>query len=319
MTTDPIGDFCRDLMGNGALRREIAPASVAKAFVGFFGLSSLPRMEEITGALDRAGVGTSVAVHMPDSVRGAHIGGREGRYLIQYDASEWRGAQEHTVLHETYEILRERLHDLYPGIGHPQGRWLCREADRFAAAVLMQPELFAPFAENSGFDVVALQRMYRRAYASVTIRLAEVMGHQPLLAVLYERRGREQPFSLTAHPSPAQFRATVVARTPGFALRTQRRPASNLRGLLPRRGSPPTPGSVAERVVFSGRPVYVERVSGYDLWKTRDVTVAARPVRWKGQLVKVAVVAVPHYDRSVLLPQLANAGFDRLAEVHQVI
>ena len=47
------------------------------------------------------------------------------------------------MLHETYEILRKRLHDLHPAIGIPQGKRLCREADRFAASVLMQPEMFA--------------------------------------------------------------------------------------------------------------------------------------------------------------------------------
>ena len=61
----------------------------------------------------------------------------------------------------------------------------------------------------------------------------------------------------------------VVARTPGFRLRLQKRPLSCLRGLLPRRGGPPAQGSVVERVVLTGRPVYVERVSGYDLWHQR--------------------------------------------------
>ena len=63
-------------------------------------------------------------------------------------------------------------------------------------------------------------------------------------------------------PAPGVFKATVVARTPGFRLRANRRPLSCLRGLLPRRGDPPIPGSVAERVALTGRPVCVERVRG---------------------------------------------------------
>ena len=97
------------------------------------------------------------------------------------------------MLHETYEIVRERLADLYPRMGSPQGKAKCRQADRFAASALMQPHWFSMFVEASGFDVVALQGTYGRAYSSLTLRLAEVMGHQPLLAVLYERKEGTDP------------------------------------------------------------------------------------------------------------------------------
>ncbi len=145
------------------------------------------------------------------------------------------------------------------------------------------------------------------------------MQSQPLLTVLYERKEEGEPRTWEAAPAPEVFRATVVARTPGFRLRTQKRPLSCLRGLLPRRGAPPAPGSVAERVVLTGRPVYVERVSGHDLWRADDVTVAARPVNWHGRLAKVSVTAVPYRDRSILSPQLGHASFERIPQVHQVI
>ncbi len=183
----------------------------------------------------------------------------------------------------------------------------------------MQPYWFSLFAEASGFDVLALQRSYGRAYSSLTIRLAEVMRNQPLLAVLYERKEEGVPREWAVDPTPDLFRAKVVARTPGFRLRTRKRPLSYLRGLLPRRGAPPAQGSVAERVALAGRPVYVERVSGYDLWQNDDVTVAARPVNWHGRLAKIAVVAVPYRDRSVLRPQFAHAYFERVPNAHQVL
>ena len=43
------------------------------------------------------------------------------------------------MLHETYEIIRERLRYLHVEIGLPEGRGLCWQADRFAAAALMEP------------------------------------------------------------------------------------------------------------------------------------------------------------------------------------
>ena len=79
-------------------------------------------------------------------------------------------------------------------------------------------------AEASGLDVVALQASYGRSYASLALRLAEVMRHQPLLAVLYERGLQSEP-PLGMHGQAADgLRASVVARTPGFRVRTQRRP-----------------------------------------------------------------------------------------------
>ena len=72
-------------------------------------------------------------------------------------------------------------------------------------------------------------------------------------------------------------------------------------------------------VLLTGSPVYVEKVSGYDLWQNNDATVAARPANWHGRLAKIAIVSVPYRDRLVLRSQLAHAYFDRIPHAHQVI
>ena len=319
MNRATLDDFCHLLTDGGAPNGKLHPPAIARQFVDYFGFSAFPDMDEIKTVLEGAGVATVVLSHDTRGLRGYHTGEKGGIYEIVIDASEPKGTQEYTALHESYEIVRERLRDIYPKIGAPEGRSKCRQADRFAAAALMQPYWFSLFAEASGFDVVALQRTYGRAYSSLTIRLVEVMRHQPLLAVLYERGEEGDPREWAADAPPEVFEAKVVARTPGFRLRTLRRPLSNLRGLLPRRGAPPAQCSVAERVILTGRPVYVERVSGYDLWQNDDVTVAARPASWHGRLAKVALVAVPYRDRSILRPQLTDAHFERIAHAHQVI
>lgn len=317
-TTALLDDFCHRIMEQVIPSKGLNSTALAQEFVAFFDLSTFPRMEEITAQLRRAGVRTTECSQLRD-LRGYHTGTKNGDYLIEYDASDWDGAQEQTVLHEFYEIVRERLKDLHPAVWKPQGRGMCREADRFAAAVLMQPEVFSAFAERSGLDVVALQRVYGRAYSTVALRLVEVMQHQPLLTVLYERKEAGEPHQWSETCPPERFKTSVVARTPGFRLRTTRRPLSCLRAVLPRRGSAPAPGSVAERVVLTGKPVYVERVSGYDLWRADDLSVAASPVFWYGKLAKIAVIAVPYHDRPVLGPQVCRAVFQRIPEAHQVI
>ena len=300
MSAITLDGFCHHLVNDRSPGGRLYPAPLAGEFADFFGLSAFPRMEEIKALLEGHEVATVTFAHGLKGLRGYHTGEKNGKYKITLDADESRSAQEHTALHETYEIVRERLHDLYPHVAEPYGAAKCRQADRFAASALMQPPWFSLFAEASGFDAVALHETYGRAYSSLAIRLAEVMRHQPLLSVLYERDEEGDPWQWDSNPTPEIFTAKVVARTPGFRLRTQKRPLSALRGLLPRRDDSPAPGSVAERVILTGRPVYVERVSGYDLWRNDDVTVAARPVAWYGRLAKVALVAVPYRDRSVL-------------------
>ncbi len=319
MSRDLIAEFCRQLVDDSRYGTLPDPASTARSFVKFFSLSGIPTLQRLKELLARAGIGLAVASNLPGSYRGFHAGHAQGPYLIHYDASEWSGAQEHTVLHETYEIIIERLRDIHPSHRYPRGKRLCRQADRFAASVLVQPQLFSIMAETTGFDVVALQRLYRRSYSSISLRLAEVMRHQPLLAVLYERKESDGETGPLDSEDLACLRATVVARTPGFRLRTSRRPLSCLRGLLPRRGSSPTPGSIGDTVFRTGSSVHVERVSGYDLWKSDDITVVARAVLWGERVAKVAVVAVPYNDRSVLRPQLESDIFQRISEAHQVI
>ena len=142
----------------------------------------------------------SEAGHLPGGMRGVHYTSPHGGYDIRYLADQPEGATVHTVLHETYEIIHETLCDLHSA--SPPPRAVCREANRFAAAALLQPEAFALFAKVSGFDVLALQKQYQCSYAAVALRLAEVMRRQPLMALLYERNedGAPQRWKVDATP-----------------------------------------------------------------------------------------------------------------------
>ena len=71
---------------------------------------------------------------------------------------------------------------------------------------------------------------------------------------------------------------------------------------MPVRGRRPTPGSLANRAIYSGKSEYDE---------DSCFAVVARPVFWKGRLAKIAVVAVRYHHRAMLAPQLADHSFDR--------
>ena len=288
-------DFCREVMDDDPARGAIDPEGVAARFVSYFGIPDRPTMPVLKALLEKGGFGTVSGAHL-DSMKGVHFSAPGGGYDIHYRHDLWDGAKEHTVLHETYEIICETLCEQVTGT--PLKRRVCRPADRFAAAVLMQPETFSLMAEASGLDVLALQRAYRCSYASVTLRLAEVMSEFPLMAVLYER-DRDDGRDPEGWTEPPELRATIVRRTRGFGP-SDSELLCGPRGGVPLRGKRPSHGSLADRVVGSGRAEYDED-GGF--------AVIARPVIWKGRLAKVAVVAVPYPHRAVLEPQRPAPGF----------
>ncbi len=302
--------FCRKLLDDDSPHHTLDPEGIAARFVRYFRLSGRPAMEELRVMLRRTGFG-EVTGRRLDSEKGIHYSAPGGGYDIHYRDDLWDGGQEFTVVHETYEIIHETLWDM--NSGDAPDRNVCREAERFAAAVLMQPRAFEPLALEYGLDVLALQRAFRCSYASVTIRLAEVLRHPPLMAVLYEREDEGDPAGWT---EPPDLRATVVRRTRGFGT-TASFPISGFRGGVPRRGRPIPDGSLTEWVVFNGRPGYAEMEPTHLNSRKAGIAIAARPVMWQGQLAKVTLVAVPYQHRSVLKPQISNGvAFERLSDYY---
>ena len=277
-------DFCRDLLDDDSPHETLNPEDMAALFVRYFRLSGRPTLDELRVMLREAGFG-EVSDREMDGLKGAHIGQPRGHYAIYYRQGSWDGSSAHTVLHETYEIIHETLWDM--NSGDAPDRKVCREADRFAAAVLMQPEAFASMALASGLDVLALQRAYHCSYASVTIRLAEVLRDPPLMVVLYERDEKGDP---AGWADPPDLRVTVARRTQGFGMAASFL-VSGFRGGVPRRGKSLPEGSLADQAAHDGTARHAHD-GGY--------AVIARPVVWKGKLAKVVVIAVPETDSAAL-------------------
>ena len=297
-------------MGRGSSVWSLGPARMAREFVRYAGLSAFPGFGELTARLIGMEIGSILpSNHLPPDMRGIHYRLDSGAYTIEYAMASGEGARSFTVLHETHEIIYEILAEV-TGRPYPKRR-ACREADRFAAAVLMQPAPFSAYALATGLDVVALRSHYDLSYAALALRLGEVMRSQPMLAVLYERREEGDPGLWVEIPSIETFRASVAVRTPGFGVRDSRM-LCGARGLMPVRGRPLSPGSAAERVVLTGRAGYAESEPGRGGARKGDMAMAARPVLWKGRVAKVAVIAVPHRDRSVLSPQLSGEALGHL-------
>ena len=130
-------DFCINLLDD-ALERGLDPEGVAARFVRYFNVSGHLTVPELTVLLRETGFGTVTGKCRESlDVKGIHFSSPGGGYDIHYRDDLWEGSKEHTVLHETYEIIDETLCDLYSGSAPV--RRVCRQADRFAAAALMPP------------------------------------------------------------------------------------------------------------------------------------------------------------------------------------
>ena len=278
--------FCRTLLDDRP-DKALDPEMLAARFVRYFDVPARPSMEQLKALLKRTGFGeVSGSRHM--DAKGIHYSSPNGGYDIHYREDLWAGTQDYSVLHETYEIVYETLCDMESG--SPPDREVCTQAERFAAAVLMQPRAFEPLAVEWGLDVLRLQQAFRCSYAAVSIRLAEVLRDTPLMVVLYAREGEENPEGGADSP---RLRVKVAKRTRGFGAPSDF-PICGERGGVPRRGKPIPSGSLAEQAARYGTARYA-RYGGH--------AAIARPVIRNGVLARVVLVAVPESNVAVLGPQ----------------
>jgi len=286
--SETLGGFCRDLLEDHEQGVRLDPETVAARFVSWFGVSDIPTLDELTDLARRTGLGEVLAGKRMDGLKGAHIGQPGGEYHIYYRDDLWEGSKAQTLAHEIYEIILEHMGVKDPG--GPLDPLVCLRAERFAVAVLMQPGVFAPCAQASGLDVVALHDRFGASYASAALRLAEVVRRPPLLVVLYGHSEKGDPALWPAGDDLARLRAKVVRRTRGFrALRS--RLMGGWRGGMPHRDRAVPPGSLAALAARSGETQYAE---------ADGIAAVATPVYWKGRLAKVTVVAVPADYRDAL-------------------
>jgi hypothetical protein len=212
--TRTLDDFCDELMRGDSLSQRMEPERLAADFPRFFGLSARPPLDELAEVFERAGIGKVAPARLPGALPGIHYTLCDESYAIHYQEGQWEGSSEYTLFHEAYEILRETLGKR--GHEQPSKRKVCLAADRFAAAVLMPPDIFDVYARASGLDVVALHGVFRCSYAAAAIRLGEVMDRQPLFVALYERDEASDPADWPEQSALDTLRAKVVKRTAGF-------------------------------------------------------------------------------------------------------
>lgn len=328
-----LEDFCISMLNTYGRPENIAyeTGSLASHFVEYFGLSSYPNLIELKLLLDNHHQIASIEPRYMGGLVGCHYIDELNKLCIHYEATDWLGRNEFTIVHECYEAIQETFEKIVPGYqAQRDSPSLCMRpyADRFAAAVLMQPEVFLPVLLESGLDIFSLRlRFHMRSYASVAIRVKELLKAPVVdtgvdfLITIYDRQSDGEPHHWSFDCCSGDFCAHCVVKTPGIRLSRSKRRANFRSYLFPRRlfpvrGEKPAPGFIVDEVITTKRPIYYE-TAVFDLLGDNDISMLARPVFWYGRLAKVILIIVRKKDSYLLQKQVVGlADLDRRASVY---
>ncbi|MDP3062127.1 MAG: hypothetical protein Q8O40_02765 [Chloroflexota bacterium] len=303
-----LGRFCELMLQRygGPQRIGLDTATLAGEFVRRFALSSIPTLLEVRQLLDEH---YKVARIEPKDITCLpSLSYQEDQeWVIEYDANQSVGRTLHSIMHELYEVIQHTFEEVVPVYRAPwHDHCLKPFADRFAAAVVMQPAVYLPALLETGLDIVAVRQVLHSprqapSYASVAIRMQELLRPPhfrdtvPFYLAIYERLPLKSGDNRGGRRPVADFSARYVVRSSEIRISEGFGPPRRLdlypRRLLARRGDAPVPDFLATEVIRTRRALYVERVR-FDLLGVKDLCMIARPVIWFSYVAKVIVLGV---------------------------
>ena len=312
----PLDSFTNLLLQKYASPPEVLPEVMAEEWVAHSQLSALPSLSEINSQLQSYGLSLRQAA-IP-GLRGHHYCYRGGDPTIFYEDADWRGTVEFTLLHEFYEVILDRLSSLLPHYEAPSRSEACWRANKFAAAVLMQKDIFLQALHESNFDIVWLHRHFYRSYSAIAIRAVQLLNEatgsrrKELACAIYHRRGDPKQWPAGG---PADFHVGCAVYTSGLRLGKQGYPGH----AMPKKKDRVLPGSIVELSLQTGRPVLLRKATGFDSSGEKDLTFLARPVFWFNQPSKLILEGMKLADGHVLEAQARGLHPKVIAESHQLI
>ena len=230
---------------------------------------------------------------LPANLRGYHEV-FNGRRSIYYRKNDSVSGIQNTILHEFREMMEPVLAELSPNYESLRTLALHRAANSFATAVLLPREDFAKGVRKTGFDVIALSKLYAKSCSQVLLRMGEVMhGRIFFYAALYEQvAGTESDWRVTYWTGSYNEDC----------------PEANLHGagrLFPKKGHPVIPSSPVDMAIKTGRTHFVEHIALLSGDTDDGLAAIAQPLALpEGRPGKVALVMMLKSDAQKLEPQI---------------
>ncbi|MBM4463357.1 MAG: ImmA/IrrE family metallo-endopeptidase [Chloroflexi bacterium] len=312
----PLDSFTNLLWQKYGSPPGLSPEMVAEEWVAHSRLSALPSLSEIHSQLQSYGL--SVRQSAIPGLRGHHYCYRGGDPTIFYEDADWRGTVEFTLLHEFYEVILDRWGSLLSHYEAPPRSEACWRANKFAAAVLMQKDIFLQALYESHFDIVWLHRHFYRSYSAIAIRAVQLLNEatnsrrKELACAIYHRHGDPKRWPAGG---PADFHVGCAMYTSGLRLGRRGYPGH----LMPKKGDKVLPGSIVELALQTGQPVLLKRATGFDSSGEKDLTFLARPVLWFNQPSKLVLTGMKVADGHLLEAQARELHPRVIAESYQLI
>ncbi len=241
---------------------------------------------------------------LPQNIRGYHDVFEDKRN-IYYKKGDTKSGIENTFLHEFREMIEPVFAELCTDYSLLRTNAVHLAANKFATAVLLPTDEFRDKVYETGFDVIALSKLYSKSCSQVLLRMGEVLqGSVFLYSALYEQGPEVDNWTLNYWTGSAN----------------NNDPEANIYGadgLFPRKGRTSLPGSLVDMVIKTNKPHLVSRITILDSRDDDGLTAIATPLVIRGSLVKVALVVLLGNNRNLLVPQIERTSPTIIEEFHR--
>ena len=241
---------------------------------------------------------------LPQNIRGYHDVFEDKRN-IYYKKGDTKSGIENTVLHEFREMIEPVFAELCTDYSPLRTNAVHLAANKFATAVLLPTDEFRNKVYETGFDVIALSKLYSKSCSQVLLRMGEVLqGSVFLYSALYEQGPEVDNWTLNYWTGSAN----------------NNDPEANIYGadgLFPRKGRTVLPESLVDMVIKTKKPHLVSRITILDSRDDDGLTAIATPLVIRGTLVKVAQVVLLGNNRNLLVPQIERTSPTIIEEFHR--
>ncbi len=294
-----LEDFCRRVVETEEGPCSDDPRALAEQFREFFGLEGTPGLSRVLDLMSSLGVMLEEVQYLET---GAVNMWKDG-WHVHFAFKDPPGTQKFDLLHEAYEIVDKtftKMLSFYPGIKEPA---LSRNADRFAAAVLMPPKFISVKMDESGCDPVLLGVELELSHQALLISFVERLQDIPFVAAVYDYVPSEGSKSFCLD----DLSATMVVRSPA-ARYVRRLCACQAVGA---KGAVAKAGSLVCLAARSGRPVLCRPDEAHEAPGAPAVLV--RPIPWRNRAPgRVLLLAVPNDEDTLLRPQVESLASEPL-------
>ena len=230
---------------------------------------------------------------MPKNLRGYHEV-FDGRRNIYYKKGDSISGIENTILHEIREMMDPIFAELCPDYAPLRTIAVHLAANKFATAVLLPKETFREKVCETGFDVIALSKLYSKSCSQVLLRMGEVLrGKLFFYGALYENSQQTETDWRVTHWTGSCNEETPEANVFG------------LDSFFPRRGGGVTAGSLVDMAVKTGKTHLAEHITLADGIEDDELAAIAQPLILSEAIPrKITLIALLKGDKHKLEPQV---------------